>query len=408
MISVRDSGIQDAAAAFRAGMVGDLRAAGDAIITEAVETAFSRVPRHMFVPGESLEVAYATNNALVVKRDRDGSAMSSLSAAHIQAVMLEQAEIEPGMRVLEVGSGGYNAALIQELVGVEGTVTSVDIDQEIVARARACLESAGYDRVAVVQADAEDGVPKRAPFDRIIVTAGAHDIPPAWLDQLSDRGRIIVPLRFKGLTRSIAFDRIVADGKASLAGRSYRLCGFVPMQGIGSSRERVVSLTEDVALRLDDEAQNYDVDGLREALHTTRLERWSGAAFDLPDELALFLVTNIPGVAHLHVSEKLVDSGQFAPSAGVGVPVLIRGGSFAYRTKRPNQETGGFESGVVAHGPDAGDVAARYVDLLRRWAQKHRRSGAARIQYVPKATGTPTPSMGVVPKRHGSVLVSWS
>ncbi|MCM3884300.1 methyltransferase, FxLD system [Frankia sp. R82] len=408
MIPVRDSGTQDAAALLRARMVDELRATGDAIITGAVAKAILRVPRHLFAPEESLEAAYAANDAVVVKRDRDGVAISSLSATHIQAVMLEQAELEPGMRVLEIGSGGYNAALMQELVGDGGAVTSVDIDQEIVVRARACLNAAGYDRVDVVVADAEAGVPEKAPYDRIVVTAGAWDIPPAWLEQLSDRGRIVVPLRMRGLTRSVAFDRVDADGKVSLTSRSYRLCGFVPMQGIGSSRESIVKLTEEVGLRLDGPPPDYDIEGLRESLNSPRLERWSGAAFDLPDELELFLVTNMRRVALLHVNENLIADGQFAPSAGRGVPILISGASFAYRTKRPNGEIGGFESGVFAHGPDAERVANEYVDLLRRWERDHRRTGAARIRYIPKAAGTPLPSTGIVPKRHGAVAISWS
>jgi protein-L-isoaspartate(D-aspartate) O-methyltransferase len=189
---------------------------------------------------------------------------------------------------------------------------------------------------------------------------------------------------------------------------SYRLSGFVPIQGVGSYSERVVPLAEGVTLRLDDSSQQFDVAGLREALHSPRLERWSGAPFDLPDELELFLVTSAPRAALLHASERLVERGHFAPSAARGVPALISGGSFAYRTKRPNEATGGFESGVFAHGPGAEAVAAQYVDLLRRWARDHRRRGAARIQYIPKTAGTAEPFPGLVAKRHGAVAVSWS
>ena len=196
----------DIAASLRAAMVRELREM-DAVTSESVAASLATVPRHLFALGEPLAAAYAANSALVVKRDASGLALSSLSAAHIQAVMLEQAEIEPGMRVLEIGSGGYNAALIQELVGAAGTVVSVDIDPDIVERACTCLKAAGYDRVEVVLADAENGVPEQAPYDRIIATAGAWDIPPAWVEQLSEVGRIVVPLRVRGRTRTIAFER---------------------------------------------------------------------------------------------------------------------------------------------------------------------------------------------------------
>ncbi|WP_433498546.1 methyltransferase, FxLD system [Sphaerimonospora sp. CA-214678] len=401
MTTTRDSHVQDAAT-LRAAMVSELRSSG-AITSEFVAAAVSTVPRHLFAPGEPLEAVYDDGNAVLVKRDQNGTAISYLSAAHIQAVMLEQAEIEPGMHVLEIGSGGYNAALIAEIVGDSGEVTSVDIDPDIVARARDCLSAAGYDRVKVVLADAEDGVPEGAPYDRIIVTAGAWDISPAWVEQLSERGRIVVPLRMRGLTRSIAFDR---DGE-NLVSRSYRLCAFVPMQGSGAHRERTVLLGDKAVLRLDDESRNFDVEALRKALHSARLERWSGAAFDLPDELELFLMSS-PQAVMLHTSEELVEQGLFARSAGRGVPALISGGSFAYRTKRPNETTGGFESGVIAHGPDAEAVAAQYVDLLRQWADNHRRRDAARIHYIPKAAGTAGPFQEFAVKRHGVVAISWS
>ncbi len=121
----------DAASVLREAMVRELREWG-AIRSEPVEQAALTVPRHLFAPGEPIEAAYEPNKPLVVKRDEQGLALSSLSATHIQVVMLEQARPEPGMRVLEVGSGGYNAALIAEMVGESGTVVSLDIDAEIV------------------------------------------------------------------------------------------------------------------------------------------------------------------------------------------------------------------------------------------------------------------------------------
>lgn len=150
MTTARSQSSQDAAS-LRAAMVDELRGMG-AITSGAVAAAMASVPRHPFVPEEPLEAAYAANSALVVKRDARGSAISSLSAAHIQAVMLEQAGVELGMRVLEVGSGGHNAALLAELVGDEGKVVSVDIDLDIVERARTCLKAAGYDRGEAVEA----------------------------------------------------------------------------------------------------------------------------------------------------------------------------------------------------------------------------------------------------------------
>ena len=81
-----------------------------AVRSEPVARAVLAVPRHVFMPEVALDRAYAAEFALTTKRDWNGVALSSVSAARIQGYMLEQAGIEPGMRVLEIGSGGYNAA----------------------------------------------------------------------------------------------------------------------------------------------------------------------------------------------------------------------------------------------------------------------------------------------------------
>jgi protein-L-isoaspartate(D-aspartate) O-methyltransferase len=388
---------------LRTAMVAELRELG-AVQTEPVAAALSTVPRHVFAPDEPLEKAYAANSAVVTKRDETGLAISSLSAAHIQAVMLEQAQLEPGMRVLEVGSGGYNAALIAELVGPTGQVTSVDIDPDIVARAKDCLAAAGYDQVKVVLADAENGVPDHAPFDRVIVTAGAWDLPPAWSDQLTEHGQIVVPFRVRGLTRTVVFER---DGD-HLASRDYRLCGFVPMQGIGAHTERRVPLDGDEVVLRVDEDQPLDADSLKAALRSPRLELWSGVEFDQVDELDLWIGTHAPAFGLLTAQDGPIERGLVAPSAKRGVPTFVRGGTFAYRTKRPIEDTDTFETGVYAHGPDAQGAAEEYVELLRTWDRDHRRGHGARIEAYPAGTpSTELPQGCVVDKKHTRVVISW-
>ncbi|MFI7707495.1 methyltransferase, FxLD system [Nonomuraea sp. NPDC049480] len=404
MTTVRDRDVDDADQ-LRTAMVAELR--GDAITSDAVAKAMATVPRHLFVPEAPLEQAYEPNTAVPIKRDSDGLTLSSLSAAHLQATMLEQAEITPGMRVLEIGSMGYNAAVIAELVGPTGHVTSIDIDREIVERARTYLADAGYDRVDVVHADAEYGLPAGAPYDRIIVTVDSPDIPPAWLEQLTGNGRIVVPLRLKGVTRSIAFDR---DG-AGLVSRSYCLCRFVPMQGDGARSNQRLTINTGVYLTMEDTEHSIDVTALRQALHSPPMESWPGAAFDLPDELELFLLTNSPRMALLHASPERIEEGLVRAAARLGAPVLIGDdGSFAYRIKR-QRGSDDFESGVIAHGPSAEYVTAQYGQLLRRWAEQYRRRGAACIRYLPAQAATPPehePQQGgLLRKRHGSVAVSW-
>jgi protein-L-isoaspartate(D-aspartate) O-methyltransferase len=116
------------------------------------------------------------------------------------------------------------------------------------------LQATGYsDRVTVVTGDGEDGALGYDPFDAIIATAGAWDIPPSWTAQLTDDGTLVVPLRMNGVTRSIAFRK---DG-AQLASTSAETCGFVPMQGIGAQPETFFQVPAPggghITLRFEDE-----------------------------------------------------------------------------------------------------------------------------------------------------------
>jgi len=148
--------------ALRETMIGELREMG-AIRSDWVAEVFRAVPRHLFTLGAPLEEVYTATAAVHVKWDEHGVPISTVSAPELQAFMLEQADIRPGMNALEIGSGGVNAAMMNWLVGSEGTVTTVDIDPDVTDRASRLLGAAGYSRVNVVLADAENGVPEHAP-----------------------------------------------------------------------------------------------------------------------------------------------------------------------------------------------------------------------------------------------------
>jgi protein-L-isoaspartate(D-aspartate) O-methyltransferase len=114
------------------------------------------------------------------------------SAPRIMTAMINALDLSPGMRVLEIGTGtGYNAAVLAYLLG-EHSVISVEIDPEVADNARAALHRAGY-RVEVITGDGEAGYPPGAPYDRIIVTAAAHTVPYAWVQQTRPGGVILVP-----------------------------------------------------------------------------------------------------------------------------------------------------------------------------------------------------------------------
>jgi protein-L-isoaspartate(D-aspartate) O-methyltransferase len=167
--------------------------------TAACRRAFLRVARHRFVPDSSLAEAYSNQAIPVYFPDADGRRIGPTSSSEpaLMATMLGQLRLRPGLRVLEIGAGtGYNAALLAEIVGAEN-VTSIDIDEEIVAAARAHLDAAGFPRVFVALADGWDGYRDHAPYDRIIVTVGVHDLSPAWVEQLRDGGILLAPLSFR-------------------------------------------------------------------------------------------------------------------------------------------------------------------------------------------------------------------
>jgi protein-L-isoaspartate(D-aspartate) O-methyltransferase len=184
---------------LRGQLVEELTAAG-AIRSPSVRDAFLSVPREHFVPAAAAEQglkAVYKDDVIVTKRDARGAAISSSSQPQIMAVMLEMLQCEPGHRVLEVGAGtGYNAALLGDLVGANGRVTSVDIDRDLVRAARAHIVAAGASRpgIRLLVADGRDGAPSHAPFDRIIATASVPRVPAAWRDQLTPDGLLVAPV----------------------------------------------------------------------------------------------------------------------------------------------------------------------------------------------------------------------
>jgi protein-L-isoaspartate(D-aspartate) O-methyltransferase len=395
------------AATLRQGLVDDLINAGS-IVSKEVEAAFRRVPRHLFTPEVTLKEAYA-NDTVRTKRDSDGVTISSVSAPWLQAVMLEQARITPGMRCLEIGSGGYNAALMAELVGPTGEVTTVDIDPEVVERAHRCLASAGYERVNLVLADAEHGVVDHAPYDRIIVTVGVWDMPPAWADQLTEHGQIVVPLRMRGLSRSVSFVR----ERDHLVSLGHEMAGFVSIQGAGARPERLVPLHgEEVGLRFDDD-QSVDVDALQSAVRQPRVQAWSGVLFSEMepfDGLFLWLATCLSNFcllsrARTDTARELVD-----PASPTATPTLLGKSSFAYLTFREiDPQTGTYEFGTYAHGSEAEQLAEQMTEQVRAWDHSRRHGRAARICVYPADTLDACLPQGsrVIEKRHTKVIIFW-
>lgn len=204
--------------------------------TASVEAAFRAVPRHLFVPEVAPGRAYY--DEVVPIETPGGAAASSASQPAIVAQMLEQLGVEPGGRVLEVGAAtGYNAALMAHLVGEEGHVVTVEIEETLAQRARESLVEAGFGSVEVMHADGGMGHAERAPYDRIIVTAAAPDIAPSWREQLTTGGRLVLPLElWPGLQVCAAFEP-AGDHLVSVSGA---WCGFLCMGGEFAAPEETV------------------------------------------------------------------------------------------------------------------------------------------------------------------------
>lgn len=205
----------------------DLLRKNDMLHSDEVAAAFMTVPRHLFLPGEPVERAYQ-DIAIQVRAGPDGRWTSASSQPAVMAIMLEQLDLQPGMRVLEIGAGtGFNAALMAVLVGPEGAVTAVDIQADLVEAAREHLQAVGLERVQVVAGDGGYGWPAGAPYDRIILTASSTTITPAWREQLVDGGRLVMPFDLGGAQVTAAFEKRGAE----MVSVSLANCGFMPLQG---------------------------------------------------------------------------------------------------------------------------------------------------------------------------------
>ena len=232
------------------------------------------MPRHVFLPDVSLAEVY-TDRAFPTKH-ADGRPISSSSQPAIMAIMLEQLALHPDQRVLEIGAGtGYNAALIAHIVGKGGHVVTIDIDADLVLVARQHLAAAGFDSVDVRCADGGYGHPEAAPYGRIILTASAWDIAPAWFEQLAVGGRLVLPLSLRQVQLSVAFERRTNHPeRVSVADR-----GFMPLRGAFACPERVVPLGEEPGpFLLSNGERPIDAHAVREAMSATPVEMPTGVS----------------------------------------------------------------------------------------------------------------------------------
>jgi protein-L-isoaspartate(D-aspartate) O-methyltransferase len=155
------------------------------ITDAAVLRAMDEVPREYFVPADCADAAYA-DQALPI------ACGQTISQPYVVAYMTEQLALRPEHRVLEIGTGsGYQAAILSRLAR---EVVTIERYRTLADAARGRLETLGYGNIEVIAGDGLAGAPDKAPFDRILVTAAAEEVPQALVDQLGEGGVMVVPL----------------------------------------------------------------------------------------------------------------------------------------------------------------------------------------------------------------------
>src|ERR1700756_6004624 len=158
---------------------------GQEALSEQVLAAMHRVPRHLLVPSSLASLAYE-DTPLPIGFDK------TISQPFIVALMTDLLDPEPHESILEVGTGlGYQAAVLAEL---SGRVWSVEIVEELAGQAEANLRQLGCSDVTIRIGDGSRGWREHALYDRVLLTAGAERLPPAILDQVKPKGRIVLPL----------------------------------------------------------------------------------------------------------------------------------------------------------------------------------------------------------------------
>lgn len=188
------------------------------IMDNKVINAMKKVPRHKFVPDELIGYAYR-DFPLPIGQDQ------TISQPYIVALMTELLSLSGNEAVLEIGTGsGYQAAILGEIVN---EVVSIEIIPELAEQARTLLDSLGYKNVTVITGDGYSGLPERAPFDCIIITAAPPSIPQPLIDQLKSGGRLVAPVG--KVNQDLVLMRKSEDGSTTT--ESVIPVRFVPMTG---------------------------------------------------------------------------------------------------------------------------------------------------------------------------------
>jgi protein-L-isoaspartate(D-aspartate) O-methyltransferase len=384
------------------------------IRSASVAAAFRRVPRHHFLPDLPLETVYA-DQPIALRYD-DGIAISSSSQPAMMAEMLELLRLAPGERVLEIGTGsGYNAALLATLVGPSGFVASVDRDPTLVASAREPLTTLPGIVVHLLVGDGVHGDAANAPFDAIEATVGVADVPPPWIAQLREGGRLIVPLAIRSLQKVVAFERIGErlESRAILDG------SFMLLRGPSAQRDENALALGDarLTLRVRDH-RTVDAPAIARALEQPAEELalarplsaetlWSGFALWLAVREEHFArLTAMDDTVAERVPNLIPDAG--APGSRTSTLGVALGRELAIIAPTPH--------GLVVRriGPDDG-AAGRLQSQLIAWHDAGRPgNGPLHLTVIPRTPGDGRPTLPhdrrayLIEQPSATVVVRWN
>ena len=196
----------------------DTQIASRGIRDTKVLQAMKEIPRHLFVPEESRAYAYQDHPLPI-------GANQTISQPYMVALMTEKLELRGDERVLEIGTGsGYQAAILSKLAKEVYTVETIASLSE---RCEKLFQELGYMNIYLKTGDGTEGWEEEAPFDSIVVTAGAPDIPTPLIRQLAEDSRIVIPVG-NTFSQELIIGRKVGDQlkKTSVCG-----CVFVPLKG---------------------------------------------------------------------------------------------------------------------------------------------------------------------------------
>ncbi|WP_158239522.1 hypothetical protein [Brachybacterium sp. UMB0905] len=397
-------------ARLRLELVESLISSGD-IISDSVASAFREVDRHQFTRVNDVSESYA-NRSVATLRNESGEALTTVSAPWLQARMLESTNLSAGMRVLEIGSGGYNASLISRIVGTTGTVHSVDIDTTIIGYAAEALSASNSgnttSNIELHVADAwDETLDFDTDFDAIIVTVDSWTIPSIAWRRLRIGGRIVVPLRPFGLPLTISFRR---QSETVLESTGAIWSGFVSGRGLGSRpNSGILMSTTDGDILFDAEGEPTDAHWLVSTLQAKPRICRTDATFPAGYSLSRFMVWMLAGghnvgTLRTHDGKRTKAFPWISPH---GTPAWLTSNGIITLALHESNSTNAFDLFIYAYGQNAEDDVARMRQRANQWADSDL-LGSPSFQIEHQAQAASASTGPTIARGKDRILLSWT